>query len=239
MNLCHFRVPKSPILFLALILLASLPALSQRGTLGIDVGQTTDRFGSLSSASAVEGILNGKFTVLQGSGKQGDPSLVAGGEFRFPEDTSTHARELAGFVGPEFHFGNLMLGFHGQARKIYLPTSQVNGFTFVRNNQLFLELPAVAEYKFGQDRRAFVRAEGIWEFNPRYSNTNNGTSAFPNPHLDHGYSLRGTAGYNFPHWYLRASYESRYFKYGQHIGNPEGLDNWRSDLISGGIGFVF
>lgn len=240
MNLCHLRSPKFLFLCLALFLLASIPAVCQRSTLGVDVGQTTDKYGSLNSTSAFEAIIDGQFTILRGNGKQGSPNLVGGGEIRIPEDTSAHARELAAFAGPEFQFGNFSVGFHGQVRKIYQPTSFVDGLTFVRNNMLLLELPVVAEYRFTQSHRAFVRAEGIWEFNPRYSNSSNGIATYSNPKLDHGYSIRGSVGYQFPqHWYLKATYETRYFKFNQNGVNPEGLDNWRSDLITGGVGFVF
>jgi len=238
MPLCQTRVPKFLSLYLGLFLLASIPAVSQ-STLGIDLGQTKDKFGSLSSNSALIAILDGRFTILHGNGKEGAPNVVIGGEVRYPEDTSTHARELAAFGGPEFQFGNFTVGFHGQVRKIYVPSSQVDSLTFVRNNMLLLELPAIAEYRFGPAHHAFVRAEGIWEFNPHYSKSSNGTATFPNPKLDHGYTIRGSAGYNFHRWYLKATYESRYFKFSQNGVNPEGLDNWRSDQATGGIGFVF
>ncbi len=238
MNLCHSRIPRLLAFYLGLILLASIPAVSQ-STLGVDVGQTTDKYGSLNSTSALEAILDGRFTILHGSGKEGAPNLVVGGEIRYPEDTSAHPRELAAFGGPEFQFTNFTIGFHGQIRKIYQPSSEVDGLTFVRNNLLFFELPVVAQYKFGPGHRAFIRAEGIWGFNPRYSKTNNGTATFINPKLDHGYTIRGSVGYNLQHWYVKASYETRYFKFAQNGGNPEGLDNWRSDQITGGVGFIF
>ncbi len=240
MNLCHSRIPRLLAFYLGLILLASIPAVCQ-STLGVDVGQTADKYGSLNSTSAFVAMLDGRFTILHGNGKEGAPNLVIGGEIRYPEDTSAHARELAVFGGPEFQFGNFSIGFHGQVRKIYQPSSEVDGLTFIRNNLLLLELPVVAQYKFGPGHGVFIRAEGISEFNPRYSKSNNGIAAFPNPKLDHGYSFRGTIGYNLPvqHWYIKASYETRYFKFAQNGGNPDGLDNWRSDQITGGVGFIF
>jgi hypothetical protein len=238
MNLCHRRNSKFLVFFLGLFLF-SIPAFCQRATLGVDVGQTTDKYGSLSSTSALEGIINGQVTILPGSGKQGEPSIVAGGEVRVPENSNEHPREFAVFGGPEFHFGNFVLGLHAQVRKIYQPSSEVGSLFFIRNNMLMLELPVVAQYKFGASHRAFIRAEGISEFNPRYRNSSNGTETFANPKLDHGYSLRGSLGYDFPRWYLKASYETRYFKFSPNFGNPDGLDNWRSDLVTGGVGFVW
>lgn len=239
MNLCHLRSPKFLLISIGLFLFFSIPALCQRATLGVELGQTTDKYGSLPSSNALEAIIDGQLTVLRGSGKQGEPNLVSGGEIRVPDDTSAHPIELAFYVGPEFHFGNFMVGFHGQVRKVYQPTSEVDGQFFVRDNMLLFELPVVAEYKFLQSRRAFIRAEGISEFNPRYSKSSNGTIAYPNPKLDHGYSLRGTIGYNFSRFYVKASYETRYFKFNPTGGNLTGLNNWRSDLVTGGVGFIW
>ena len=61
----------------------------------------------------------------------------------------------------------------------------------------------------------------------------------PHPNLDHGYFVRGSAGYNFGKWYAKATYENRYFRFLNNQNNPNGLYNWRSNLISGGVGFVF
>jgi len=61
----------------------------------------------------------------------------------------------------------------------------------------------------------------------------------PNPKFDHGYFVRGSLGYNFGKWYAKATYETRYFKFADNQNNPSGLYNWRTNLITGGLGFVF
>ncbi len=222
------------------IFLAAVPAHSQRGTFGIDIGQTTDRFGALPRTTALVGDIEGQFVVLERASKEGDPNIVAGGEIRLPADTSSHANEFAAFAGPDFHLGNhFILGIHAQARKIYQPTSFTDGQFFTRYKMLFLELPVVAEYRFGALKRGFVQAQGSWEFSPHFTNPKTGAPAFPHPNLDHGYFLRGSAGYTFGHWYLKASYESRFFKFQQNLGNPNNLNNWRTDRVTGGVGFAF
>ena len=105
--------------------------------------------------------------VFNRANTPGDPNIVVGGEAQLPVDTSTHAPEFAGFVGPEFNIGkHFILGFHAQVRKIYPPTSDVNGLFFPRYKMLLLEIPAVAEYHFGSSGHAFIRAQVSPEFAP-------------------------------------------------------------------------
>jgi hypothetical protein len=227
------------ILRVLLVLLAAVPAYCQRGTFGIDVGQTSDRFGTLPRSSGAEGLIDGEAIVLQSSDRSQAVDLVAGGEVRLPLDTGNHASEVAVYGGPAFRFGNnFTVGFHVQAHRIYLPTSTIDGAFFSRGRFSMLELPVVAEYRFGAAaRHAFVRVEGGPEFTPRYHLPP--TSTLPHPNLDHGYAARGVLGCVFGKWYLKGTYETRYFKFSPDTGNPRGLYNWRSDLISGGVGFAF
>ncbi len=230
---------KTHLVRVCLFLLASVPAYCQRGTFGIDVGQTSDKFGALTSVSGVEFGIDGQFAVIQASAKQGSPSIVAGGEIRLPSDTANHAREYAIFGGPRFQVRALSIGFNAQVRKIILPTSNVNNQFFSRYNMELLELPLVLKYNFGSDKRAFVEVEGAPEFSPRFKRPSSSQIVLPVPHLDHGYFVRGSAGYNFSRWYAKATYETRYFKFIPDPGNPNGLYNWKSNLISGGVGFSF
>jgi len=222
-----------------LILLAVVPAYCQRGTLGIDIGQTSDKFASLPSVNGLEFDLEGRLVVLKANPKTGRPAIAAGGEMRFPTDTGNHAREYAIFGGPEFQVRNLTIGLHAQIRKIILPTSTVDNQIFARDTMELLELPIVLKYNFGPAKRAFVEAQGAPEFSPRFKRPSSSTLSFPNPNLDHAYFLRGSVGYVFGNWYLKGTYENRYFKFVENAGNPSSLYNWRSNLISGGIGFAF
>ena len=204
------------------------------------MGQTSDKFDSLSTASGLEFGVDGQIVVLRSNLKTGRPALVAGGEIRLPTDTGNHAREYSFFGGPEFHPGNFTVGFHVQLRQINLPPSTLNNQVFARDRMRMLELPLVIKYNFGPDKRVFVQAEGAPEFTPHFKRSSASLVSLPNPNLDHAYFVRGSVGYVFPrNWYAKATYENRYFKFIENAGNPSGLYNWRTNLITGGVGFVF
>ena len=222
-----------------LILLAVVPAYCQRGTIGLDVGQTTDKFADLPSVSGLEFDLEGRLIVLRSNPKTGRPAIAAGGELRFPTDTGNHAREYALFGGPEFQVRNLTIGIHAQVRKIILPTSTVDNQVFARDALELIEIPIVLKYNFGPGKKAFIQAEGAPEFTPRFKHSSASLVSLPNPNLDHAYFVRGSLGYTFGSWYAKATYENRYFKFIENAGNPSNLYNWKSNLISGGVGFVF
>ena len=231
------------LLFLTVFFMTKLPAYCQRVTFGLDAGETADRFGGLARTTTAELGLDGQWLVRQGNHKEGMFDLVVGGEIRLPTNTTDHANEFAAYAGPIFWAGShFSVGFHAQVHKIYLPPSDVNGAFFPRNKMLLLELPAVLEYRFGASgaaRHAFVQAQIAPEFAPHYTAPSSGPSPFPNPQLDHGYFIRGSAGYTFGKWYAKATYETRYFKFSKELGNPNNLYNWRTDLASGGIGVIF
>jgi hypothetical protein len=229
---------KSHLVRVLLFLLAAVPAYCQRGTFGVDAGQTSDKFGALPTTTGVELDIDGQLTVIQANQKQGGASIVAGGEIRLPGDTSNHAKEYAVFGGPRFRVRDLTIGVNAQVRKIYLPPSTVNGQFFVRDKMELLELPIVIKYNFGSAKRAFIQAEGAPEFTPRFRSSSS-LVVLPNPNFDHGYFVRGSAGYTFGKWYLKATYENRYFKFVQNAGNPTNLYNWKSNLVTGGVGFAF
>jgi len=144
---------KTHLVRVCLVVLVSVPAYCQRGTFGIDIGQTSDKFDSLSSVSGLEFGIDGQMTVLKSNAKQGGPSLVAGGEIRLPNDTANHAREYALFAGPRFKARDLSIGFNVQVRKIVLPTSLVNNQFFPRDDMELLELPLVLRYNFLRNKR--------------------------------------------------------------------------------------
>lgn len=232
---------KSQLVHVLIFLLAAIPAYCQRGELGIDAGQASDKFGGLSRFSGVVGDVNGKLVILEGNEKGESPNVVAGGEIRFPVDTGHHANEFALFGGVEFQFTRAFsAGLHAQVRKMLMPPSTVQGQTFNRETFELFQLPLVVQYKFGPARRLFLRAEGEPEFRPRFRNTTaTANSSLPIPNLDHAYTVRGSLGYTFGNWYARGSYETRYFKFVPSLGNPSGLYNWRSDFMTGGVGILF
>ena len=221
-----------------LMVLAAVPAYCQRGTFGIDVGQTSDKFSALPNMNAVVAGIDGEIAILKANQKEGGASIVAGGEIRVPSDTSNHAKEYAIFAGPGFRYRDLTIEVHAQIRKIYLPTANVDNQFFVRYKMELLEIPLVLRYKFGPEKRLFIEAQGAPEFTPRWR-SNGSLAPLPNPNFDHGYFVRGGVGYTFGKWYAKASYENRYFKFLANPNNPNGLYNWRTNVISGGVGFVF
>ena len=52
-----------------LLVLAAVPAYCQRGTFGIDVGQSSDKFGALPSVSGLVVGIDGEIAVLKASKK--------------------------------------------------------------------------------------------------------------------------------------------------------------------------
>ncbi len=226
--------------FFLLFLLVTVPAYCQRGTLDLNVGQTSDKFGALATVTGAALDLNGELTVIKPSAKNGGPSIVAGGEVRVPTDTANHAKEFAVYGGVAFGVRNLSIGVNAEVRKILMPAAFVNGQVLNRDNLELLELPLVIKYKFGPDKRAFVEVQGAPEFTPRFKVSPLSKVILPKPSFDHGYTLRGSVGYAFGKWwYVKGTYESRYFKFTENLGNPSSLYNWKSNLITGGVGVTF
>ncbi len=227
------------VIFLFLFHLATVPAYCQRGTLDLNVGQTSDRFGSLAPLTGVVIDLTGQLTVIQSSAKTGRPSIVAGGEVRVPGDTLNHSKEYAVYGGVAWAARDLSIGVNGEVRKILIPPATVDNQILNRYNMNLLEIPIVIKYKFGPEKRLFVEVQGWPEFTPHYKSTV--PVQTPHPNFDHGYTLRGSVGYNFGQWwYVKGTYESRYFSFiNNNGGNPSGLYNWKSNMITGGAGVRF
>lgn len=230
---------KTLLVRVCLFLLAAVPAYCQRGTLGIAVGETSDRFASLPAVNGPEFDIDGKFTVFQDNPKSGRPAVVAGGEILLPSDTGNHAREYAVFGGLAFPIHNLSLGFDVQVRKIVLPSAIVDNQIFARNSMRLLETPIDIKYVFGNMKRAFIEAEGAPEFTPHWRKDPASLVSLPNPNFDHGYFIRGSVGYVLGKYYVKGTYETRYFKFIEDAGNPSNLYNWKNNRIMGGVGFVF
>jgi hypothetical protein len=229
---------KAHLVCVCLFFLVAVPLYAQRGSLGVDLGETTDKFGALPSSTGLVFMVEGQLTVLKANEKTGRPNIVAGGDIRVPSDTGKHSNEFAIFGGPEFQYHNFTFGVHAQLRKIYLPSSIVDNQIFVRYKMELLQIPVIVRYNFGTGKHAFVEAQGEPEFRPRFLSNGSGV-ALPHPNLDHGYTLRASAGYDFGKWYAKATYETRYLKFVPDLGNPNGLYNWKSNYLTGGVGFVF
>ena len=227
---------KTHLVRVCVFLLAAVPAYCQRGTFGIDIGQTSDKFDTLSSFNGVVVGIDGQLTVLKETPKR--PSIVAGGEIRLPTDTGNHPREYALFGGPRFQVRDLSIGFNAQVRRIVLPTAFVDNQFFNRYTLDMLEIPLVIKYNFLTSKRAFIEVEGAPEFTPRFHKSSS-LIVLPHPNWDHGYFVRGSVGYTFGSWYAKATYQTRYFRFVSDPENPNGLYNWKSNFISGGVGFSF
>jgi len=230
---------KMQVLRVCLFLLATVPAYCQRATVGVDAGQTSDQFGTQPSTTSFEYGIDGQVTVIKANEKKGGPSIVAGGEILIPANSLNHAKEYAVYGGPMFQVHNFTIGVNAQIRKLFLPVAQFDNQVFNRQNMELLELPITIKYRFGPAKHAFVQVQGAPEFSPRFRTEVRNVFSIPSPTLDHGYFLRGSAGYNFGKFYAKATYQTRYFKFDPNAGNPNGIYNWRTDIIMGGVGFVF
>jgi hypothetical protein len=224
-----------------LSLLAAVPAYCQRGTLDLNVGEVSDQFGSLAPVTGAALDLKGEVTVIKASEKKGGANIVAGGEIREPFDTNHHAKELAVYGGVAWAVHDFSIGVDAEVRRLYTPPATVSGQTLNLDRLEILTLPLVIKYKFGPEKRAFVEVHGAPEFTPWYKTSKLATVALPRPSFDHGYVLAGSVGYAFDKWwYVKGSYETRYFKFGgDTLGNPSGLYNWKSNLVTGGLGVRF
>jgi hypothetical protein len=223
-----------------LFLSATIPAYCQRGTLDLNVGATSDKFDSLSSLTSAVLDVNGDVTVIKASAKNGGPSIVAGGEVRVPSDDTNHAKEFAVFGGLAFQVNsNFSIAVHAQVRKVDLPVATVDNQIFVRDNLELVQIPIVLKYKFGPAKRAFIHVQGEPEFTPRFRAQKAVLISLPHPNFDHAYTLRGSVGYNFGKWYAQGTYENRYFKFEENPNNPSNLYNWKSNLITAGVGVNF
>ena len=229
---------KTHLVRVCLFLLAAVPAYCQRGTFAVDVGSSSDKFDSLSSVNGAVVGVDGQLTVLQANQKSGRPDIVAGGEIVLPNDIASQAKEYAVFGGLRFHARDLSLGLNVQVHRIILPTAHVDNQFFSRYTMNLLETPLVLRYNFGTEKRNFIELEGAPEYTPHYKRSS--ASIFlSHPNFDHGYFVRGSVGHRFGIWYVKASYETRYFKFNNDPENPNGLYNWKSNRISGGVGFWF
>jgi hypothetical protein len=229
---------KTHLVCVCLFLAAAVPAFCQRGNFGIDVGNSSDKFDSLSSVNGVIVGVDGQLTVLKANQKSGRPELVAGGEISLPSDTANHPKEYAVFGGPRFHIRDLSIGFNVQVHRIVLPTANVDNQFFSRYTLNLLETPVVLKYTFGADKRTFIELQGAPELTPHYKRSSSAI-ILAHPNFDHGYFVRGSLGHTFGIWYAKANYETRYFKFNNDPENPNGLYNWKSNLIWGSVGFSF
>jgi hypothetical protein len=225
-----------------LFLLATVPAYCQRGTIDINAGETSDKFGALAPVTGADLDINGELTVKKPSAKNGGPSIVAGGEVRVPTDDTNHAKEFAVFGGLSFQVrSSFSIAVHAQVRKLDLPAATVENQVLVRDNLELFQLPIVLKYKFGAAQHAFIEAQGEPEFTPRYRAPASTSTllVLPHPNFDHGYTVRGSVGYTFGKWYAQGTYQTRYFKFAENPNNPTNLYNWKSNMITGGVGLVF
>ncbi len=222
-----------------LFLLATVPAYCQRGTLDLNVGATTDQFGPLPKVTGTVIDITGQFAVIKASAKTNRPAIVAGGEVRTPTEPSNHSKEYAVYGGVAWDVHNFTIGVDGEVRKIIMPPATLDNQVLNRYNMNLLEIPLVVKYKFGPDKRAFVQLLGEPEFTPHYKSTSLMTVPLPKPSFDHGYTFRGSVGYSFGWWYVKGTYETRFFKFAENQGNPSSLYNWKSNMATGGIGVQF
>jgi|HubBroStandDraft_2_1064218.scaffolds.fasta_scaffold44762_2 hypothetical protein len=235
----------SALLFAAIAL--SIPARAQqRGYIAANFGATADRFGGQSRETGAVGAVDGEVIVWKTSDLTHGVDIVGGGELRWPEDGTQHATEQSVYGGFAFHFGqHLTAGIHLQIHRLVPPPSYASGpvtnggVVFNRDHMELFETPIFVQYKFGPSSRFFARVEGTPEFSPRFHKSPDGAPPFDNPNLDHGYAVRGILGYNFGRWFVKGTYQTRYFRFETNANNPDDVYNWRTDFVTGGVGLNF
>jgi len=238
--------PLRAILFSSILALAALPAYSQRLNIAANVGETFDRFAGQPRETGAVGAIDGEVLVFKSADREHGADIIAGGELRWPEDASNHASEQSIYGGFAFHFGqHLTAGVHIQIHRLVPPPSLASGVVtnggqvFNRDHMEFLETPGFIQYKFGPSNRAFARVEGGPEFSPRFHPSPAGAEPFLHPNFDHGYAIRGVVGYNFGKWFVKGTYQTRYLRFETNANNPDEVYNWRSDFVTGGVGYTF
>jgi hypothetical protein len=238
------KCSKAHLVCVCFFFLAAISAFGQqRINLGVDAGESSDKFGAQSAVSGFVVNLNAQGIILFGNKKSGTPDVIAGGEAILPSDTRNHGKEYALYGGLRWHAGNFIFGFDAQIRKIVPPAAFLNNQYYNRDTLEFLEIPGTIRYTFGSGKRAFVQIYGAPEFGPRML-VPASSPLFTNPTLykpnfDHAYFVRGTVGYDFGKWYAKATYETRYIRFHNNANNPEGLYNWKTNAVTGGIGVNF
>jgi hypothetical protein len=237
------KCSKAHLVCVCIFLLAAISAYGQRINLGVDAGETSDKFGSQAAVTGPVVDLNAQGIILFANKKNGGPDVLAGGEAIFPTDTGNHAKEYNVYGGLRWHAGNFIFGFDGGIRKIYPPAAFIDNQYYNRDTMEFLEIPGTIRYNFGPGKRVYVQVQGAPEFGPRF-HVPASSPLFTNPVLyepnfDHAYFIRGSVGYSFGKWYARATYENRYFCFHNNANNPENLYNWKTNAATGGVGIVF
>ncbi len=221
-------------------LLATVPAYCQRGTFDLNLGEASDQFGTLPKVTGGMLDMNGYYVIKKPNPKKGGPSILAGGEIRVPSNAGQHSKEYAVYGGAMFDVHNFSIGVEGEVRKIIIPPATIDNQIVVRYNMNLLELPGVIKYRFGPDKHAYVKVQGQPEFTPHYKTPKGTVVPTPHPAFDYGYTVRVSAGYEFGKWYYaQATAETRYFKFAQGLGNPSSLYNWKSNMVTGGVGVRF
>lgn len=239
------KCSKAHLVYVCIFLLAAISAYGQqqRISLGVDAGESSDKFGAQSAVTGPVVNLNAQGIILFGNQKSGSPDLIAGGEAIFPTDTGNHAKEYNLYGGLRWHVGNFTFGFDGGIRKIVPPSAFLDNQYYNRDSMELLEIPGTVRYSFWKDRRAYVQVQGAPEFGPKLlapaSSQLFGNPVLFNPNFDHAYFIRGSVGYNFGKWYARAMYATRFFRFDNNANNPEGLYNWKTNAITGGVGVTF
>jgi hypothetical protein len=237
----------------ALVCLA-LPCMAQKGTILVDFGQASSRFGSLNAQTGSTLIVGANLRVA--SAVENGSGLVtsANGEFRYSgygDAANGNFMEIAGSFGPSFFFANhFSFGGGIGMREMLLPndTYMVGGQvqTFDRTSFLSMELPFNGKVTFGPAGRGYVSGQYtlVWPivnntYTDNLGNTYQTGTTFPNS--DHAYNMKGSVGYVLPHGILlRGNYEDRYYKFqADGTNNPYNLYNLRQKMITAGVGKTF
>ena len=187
-----------------LFLSAVVPAFAQRGNLGVDVGASLRPVRQhpfrLQRLSRRERRIRHHKTlhqerILPASSPAANPRPLRHQQsrqgirrLRRPALRSSRLHHRRRRSGPQ---------------NLYSPPPSSDNQILNRDRIELLQIPLVLKYKFGPAKRAFISAQGEPEFTPHYKTISSASVSLPDPGFDHGYTLRGTVGYNFGKWYVQ------------------------------------
>ena len=189
-----------------------VPAYGQRGTLDIDAGEVTDKFGAQPQVTAADFGLNGQVTLIQAT-KDGGPSIVAGGELRVPPTpppmpASTPSSAVRSSPWQFFHRRQRPGPQDSSCPTLTWMEPSWTATTWNCSNS-----PSSSDTNSVPTSALSSRPTASPNSLPTTNRLPCQPVGVPHPNFDYGYTVRGSVGYNFGKWYVKGTYETRYFKF--------------------------
>ena len=153
---------KTHLVRVCVIVLAAVPAYCQRGTFGIDIGQTSDKFDALSSVSGLEVDVDGQITVLKSNRNRVAPASWPGARSACRPIPEIMPRSTPSLEDLVFQFRELSIGVERSGPQDRSSHARPSIQVFARDTMELLELPVVTQIQL---RRS--RSHKAWVDRPR------------------------------------------------------------------------